>query len=228
LVAPISQHGAAGPVPQVPSAWVIHDGADGATYGRSRPCPVSRISPRPTSAWTSTRTPSRWRSSRRTATVLTSSGSPTTRRRCAGSLAASAIPGCCEPAPSTGPTGYELARLLHSMRVGCEVIAPSLIPKAPGDRVKTDKRDCRRLARLHRAGELVAIRIPSIEEEAVRDLCRARADRSTPRSTRPRCARSPGRTRAVHSAGTTCSPPNRRPDPLSSGNDGGSRSPGGR
>jgi len=74
-----------------------------------------------------------------------------------------------------GPTGYDLARLLHSMRVGCEVIAPSLIPKAPGDRVKTDKRDCRRLARLHRAGELVCIRIPSIEEEAVRDLCRARA-----------------------------------------------------
>ena len=75
-----------------------------------------------------------------------------------------------------GPTGYELARLLHRMRVGCEVIAPSLIPKAPGDKVKTDRRDCRRLARLHRAGELVAIRIPTIQEEAVRDLCRARAD----------------------------------------------------
>jgi hypothetical protein len=57
-----------------------------------------------------------------------------------------------------GPTGYELARLLAGMRVRCEVIAPSLIPKAPGDKVKTDKRDCRRLARLHRAGELVAIR----------------------------------------------------------------------
>jgi hypothetical protein len=53
-----------------------------------------------------------------------------------------------------GPTGFELARLLHSMGVGCQVIAPSLIPKAPGDKVKTDKRDCRRLARLHRAGEL--------------------------------------------------------------------------
>jgi transposase len=75
-----------------------------------------------------------------------------------------------------GPTGYELARLLHSMGVRCEVIAPSLIPKAPGDKVKTDRRDCRRLARLHRAGELVAIRIPSVQEEAVRDLCRARAD----------------------------------------------------
>ena len=51
-----------------------------------------------------------------------------------------------------GPTGYEQARLLGSLRVRCEVIAPSLIPTAPGDRVKTDKRDARRLARLHRAG----------------------------------------------------------------------------
>ena len=59
-----------------------------------------------------------------------------------------------------GPTGYELARLLHRLHVRCEVIAPSLIPKAPGDKVKTDKRDCRRLARLHRAGELVAILAP--------------------------------------------------------------------
>jgi transposase len=56
------------------------------------------------------------------------------------------------------------------------VIAPSLIPRAPGDKVKTDKRDCRRLARLHRAGELVAVPIPTIAEEAVRDLCRTRAD----------------------------------------------------
>jgi transposase len=75
-----------------------------------------------------------------------------------------------------GPTGYDLARLLESMRVRCQVIAPSLIPKAPGDKVKTDRRDCRRLARLHRAGELVAIRVPTVQEEAVRDLCRARAD----------------------------------------------------
>jgi transposase len=75
-----------------------------------------------------------------------------------------------------GPTGYELARLLKALGIGCEVIAPSLIPTAPGDRVKTDKRDARRLARLYRAGELVAIRIPTVAEEAVRDLCRARAD----------------------------------------------------
>src|SRR5206468_8350616 len=60
--------------------------------------------------------------------------------------------------------------------VATEVIAPALIPVAAGDRVKTDSRDCRRLARLYRAGELVAIRIPTVAEEAVRDLCRARAD----------------------------------------------------
>lgn len=74
------------------------------------------------------------------------------------------------------PTGFELARLLASLGVSCQVIAPSLIPRAGGDRVKTDRRDCARLARLHRAGELVAIRVPSPAEEAVRDLCRARAD----------------------------------------------------
>ena len=75
-----------------------------------------------------------------------------------------------------GPTGYGLYRLLSSMGVACEVVAPSLIPRAPGDRVKTDRRDCRRLARLHRAGQLVAIGVPTPAQEAVRDLCRARAD----------------------------------------------------
>ena len=54
-----------------------------------------------------------------------------------------------------GPTGYELHRLLGSMGVDCEVIAPSLVPVAPGDKVKTDRRDARRLVRLFRAGELV-------------------------------------------------------------------------
>jgi transposase len=75
-----------------------------------------------------------------------------------------------------GPTGFGLYRLLRSMGIACDVVAPALIPKAPADRVKTDKRDSRRLARLHRAGELVAIRVPTEAEEAVRDLCRARAD----------------------------------------------------
>ena len=75
-----------------------------------------------------------------------------------------------------GPTGYELHRLLEDLGVPCVVVAPSLIPRAPGGRVKTDRRDCRRLAHLVRAGELTPIRVPSAEEEAVRDLCRARAD----------------------------------------------------
>jgi len=75
-----------------------------------------------------------------------------------------------------GPTGYELARWLRASGMRCEVIAPSLIPKAPGDRVKTDKRDARRLARLFRAGQLTAVRVPTPAEEAVRDLCRARED----------------------------------------------------
>lgn len=75
-----------------------------------------------------------------------------------------------------GPTGYDLARMLLRWGVSCDVIAPSLVPKAAGDKVKTDKRDARRLARLHRAGELTAIHIPTPEQEAVRDLCRARVD----------------------------------------------------
>ena len=73
-----------------------------------------------------------------------------------------------------GPTGFDLARDRGRMGVSCEVIAPSMIPRAPGDRVKTDTRDCRRLARLHRAGELVAVRVPPPTEEAVRDLCPTR------------------------------------------------------
>lgn len=75
-----------------------------------------------------------------------------------------------------GPTGYELARVLGSAGVRCEVIAPSLIPTRQGDRVKTDRRDARRLALLFRAGQLSAVRVPTVAEEAVRDLCRARAD----------------------------------------------------
>lgn len=73
-----------------------------------------------------------------------------------------------------GPGGYDLYRLLASMGVACDVVAPSLIPKGGSDRVKTDKRDSFRMARLHRAGELTAIRVPAPAEEAVRDLARAR------------------------------------------------------
>lgn len=75
-----------------------------------------------------------------------------------------------------GPTGYELARALRAAGMRCEVIAPSLIPTRPGDRVKTDRRDARKLALLFRAGQLSSVRVPTVAEEAVRDLCRARAD----------------------------------------------------
>ena len=75
-----------------------------------------------------------------------------------------------------GPTGYDTYRLLTSLRVPCDVIAPTLIPRRAGRRVKTDRIDARNLARLHRAGELTAIRVPTPEEEAIRDLVRVRED----------------------------------------------------
>jgi transposase len=75
-----------------------------------------------------------------------------------------------------GPTGYDLQRLLNSMGVRCDVVAPSLIPKGSGDRVKTDRRDARRLTGLHRAGELTPVAIPTPAQEGVRDLCRTRGD----------------------------------------------------
>lgn len=75
-----------------------------------------------------------------------------------------------------GPTGYDTHRLITSLGIACDVIAPSLIPKRSGMRVKTDRIDARNLARLHRAGELTAIRVPSLAEEALRDLVRAREE----------------------------------------------------
>jgi transposase len=75
-----------------------------------------------------------------------------------------------------GPFGYGLQRLLESMGHDCVVIAPSLIPKKPGDRIKTDRRDARSLARLLRSGELTAVWVPDEKQEAMRDLSRARED----------------------------------------------------
>jgi transposase len=75
-----------------------------------------------------------------------------------------------------GPTGYPLFRLLTSLGVHCNVIAPSLIPKRPGERIKTDRRDAVRLAQLYRAGELTSIYVPTPEDEALRDLVRCRED----------------------------------------------------
>jgi len=82
---------------------------------------------------------------------------------------------CCYEA---GPLGFTLQRRLEAAKgkagLSCAVIAPSLIPKKPGDRVKTDRRDARKLCDLHRAGLLTEVHPPTEAEESVRDLCRAR------------------------------------------------------
>src|SRR5271154_5989280 len=75
-----------------------------------------------------------------------------------------------------GPCGYGIQRQLSARGHECVVVAPSLIPKRPGDRVKTDRRDAASLARLHRAGELTAVWVPDPGHEAMRDLVRARLD----------------------------------------------------
>jgi transposase len=74
-----------------------------------------------------------------------------------------------------GPTGYGLHRLLTGLGHSCVVVAPSLVPRKPGDRVKTNRRDALSLARLLRAGELTPIWVPDTAHEAVRNLVRARA-----------------------------------------------------
>ncbi len=80
---------------------------------------------------------------------------------------------CCYEA---GPCGYALQRQVTSARVSCEVIAPALIPRKPGERIKTDRRDARKLAELWRAGLLTVVQPPTPADEAVRDLARARDD----------------------------------------------------
>ena len=75
-----------------------------------------------------------------------------------------------------GPCGYDVQRRIEKLGGGCAVIAPGLTPVRPGDRVKTDRRDAEKLARLYRAGELTEIRIPTRTEEAARDMLRVRED----------------------------------------------------
>ena len=75
-----------------------------------------------------------------------------------------------------GPCGFGIARRLRQLGIDCAVVAPSMIPRRPGERIKTDRRDARKLARLLRAGELSAVYIPEPTDEAMRDLCRARTD----------------------------------------------------
>jgi transposase len=84
------------------------------------------------------------------------------------------LPGPVRAAYEAGPTGYGLARDLAKRGVECVVAAPSKIPRAAGDRVKTDRRDAEHLVRLLLAGKLHAVRVPGDEEEALRDLVRAR------------------------------------------------------
>jgi len=92
-------------------------------------------------------------------------------RKVIGKLAPIETLKCCYEA---GPTGYVLYWQLAQMGVGCEVIAPSLIPTKAGDRVKTDRRDAEKLARCYRAGELTPVWVPDANHEALRDLVRAR------------------------------------------------------
>jgi transposase len=80
---------------------------------------------------------------------------------------------CCYEA---GPTGFALYRHLCERGIRCDVVAPGLVPQRPGDRVKTDPRDARKLARLHAGGLLQPIQVPTPAQEAARDLVRARED----------------------------------------------------
>ena len=75
-----------------------------------------------------------------------------------------------------GPCGFVIYRRLKQLGIDCAVVAPSLIPRKPGERVKTNRRDAIKLARCHRAGELTVVHVPDARDEAIRDLCRARTD----------------------------------------------------
>src|SRR5213593_4247266 len=86
------------------------------------------------------------------------------------------LPAPVRVAYEAGPTGYGLARACAAAGISCTVAALSKILRASGDKVKTDRRDAERLARLLRLGELVAVRVPEPHEEAARDLVRARED----------------------------------------------------
>jgi transposase len=85
-------------------------------------------------------------------------------------------PGPIECCYEAGACGYALQRQMSTARIRCQVIAPGLVPRKPGDRVRTDRRDARKLAEMLRAGLLTAVRPPTEAEEAVRDLCRGRDD----------------------------------------------------
>lgn len=86
------------------------------------------------------------------------------------------LPGPVRAVYEAGPTGYGLARRARAAGIDMQVCAPGMIAKAPTDRVKTDKRDALKLARLHAAGQLVLVHVPALEHEQLRDLSRCRED----------------------------------------------------
>lgn len=86
------------------------------------------------------------------------------------------LPGPVRAVYEAGPTGYGLARRARAAGIDMQVCAPGMIARAPTDRVKTDKRDALKLARLHAAGQLVLVHVPALEHEQLRDLSRCRED----------------------------------------------------
>jgi transposase len=88
----------------------------------------------------------------------------------------SGLPGPVQVVYEAGPTGFGLARALAGQGVSCRVAAPSRLQRPSGDRVKTDRRDARHLARLLHLDEIVAVTVPSVAQEAARDVVRARED----------------------------------------------------
>jgi transposase len=113
-----------------------------------------------------------WPGQRRPALHTLASDSPTILRFVERLRRQGAVRCCYE----AGPCGFELQRALTSRGIPCDIIAPALIPRRPGDRIKTDRRDAGQLAVLYRAGALTAIHIPTEQEEAARDLLRCRED----------------------------------------------------
>lgn len=103
-------------------------------------------------------------------------GHPRSVRKLVGRLQELQSEGEVACAYEAGPTGYGLQRQLEAAGVTCQVVAPSLIARRPGERIKTDRRDARKLATHLRGGLLTAVFPPSPEQEAVRDLCRCRDD----------------------------------------------------
>lgn len=86
------------------------------------------------------------------------------------------MPGEVRCVYEAGVNGYHLYRVLDKHGIACDVVAPALTPRKPGYRVKTNKIDARKLATMHRSGDLTSIKVPKEEQEAVRDLMRARED----------------------------------------------------